>query len=91
MKKAKATTEKPLFKWQIEAYKRHANFTFFLPYQFLLLCKLLQVTPEEVIRDFTINLDCVSWEPEGRDIAKQHLINYLLNVVMVSVIISLMI
>lgn len=77
-KAAKAKTEKPILKWQTGAYKRHANFTFFLPYQFLLLCKLLKVTPEEVIRDFTINLDCGSWEREGKDIAKQHLINYFI-------------
>ncbi len=76
MKKTAQT--KPLLKWQTGAYKCRASFTFFLPYQFLLLCKLMEVTPEDVIRDFITNLDCGSWEREGKDKAKEHLINYFI-------------
>ena len=69
---------KPLLKWQTGDYKRHANFRFILPYQFLLLCKLMNITPEDVIRDFTIHLDCGSWNREGKELAKEHLINYFI-------------
>ena len=69
---------KPELKWQTGRYDRHAEFRFFLPYQFLLLCRLMDVTPEEVIRDFTDNLSCGSWKREGRDKAKEHLINYFI-------------
>jgi hypothetical protein len=46
---------KPNLKWQTGDYERHADFRFTLPYQFLLLCKLLNVTPEQVLRDFMDN------------------------------------
>lgn len=35
-------------------------------------------TPEKVIRDFADNLSCASWKREGRDKAKEHLINYFI-------------
>ncbi|WP_341838599.1 hypothetical protein WJU16_12300 [Chitinophaga pollutisoli] len=69
---------KPELKWQTGAYDRHAKIKFILPYQFLLLCKLVDKTPEEIIRDFTENLSCGSWKREGRDQAKEHLINYFI-------------
>lgn len=69
---------KPELKWQTGAYDRYAEFRFILPYQFLLLCRLMDVTPEQVIRDFTDNLACGSWKREGRDEAKVHLISYFL-------------
>lgn len=67
---------KPELKWQTGAYDRHAEVKFVLPYQFLLLCRLVEKSPEEIIRDFTDNLSCGSWKREGRDEAKEHLINY---------------
>jgi hypothetical protein len=69
---------KPELKWQTGEYDRHAEFRFILPYQFLLLCRLIDKTPEELIRDFTDNLSCESWKREGRDKAKEHLINYFI-------------
>jgi hypothetical protein len=76
--KEKSVVTKPLLKWQTGDYKRHANFRFILPYQFLLLCKLMNITPEDVIRDFTIHLDCGSWNREGKELAKEHLTNYFI-------------
>lgn len=38
----------------------------------------MDVTPEDVIRDFTDNLSCGSWKREGRDKAKEYLINYFI-------------
>jgi hypothetical protein len=85
MKKAMKTkkiknsvTAKPVLKWQTGDYKRHSSFSFILPYQFLLLSKLMDITPEDIIRDFANNLDCGSWDREGKDLAKEHLINYFI-------------
>ena len=69
---------KPTLKWQTGAYDRYGEFNFILPYQFLLLCRLMDITPDEVIRDFADNLSCGSWKREGRDKAKEHLINYFI-------------
>ena len=66
---------KPGKKWQTGDYDRYPHYEFILPYQFLLLCRLLDITPEGVINDFMENLSCGSWRREGRDKAKEHLIN----------------
>lgn len=77
-KKNPQARPKPTLKWQTGDYNRHAEFKFILPYPFLLLCRLVDKTPEELIRDFTDNLSCGSWKREGRDDAKAHLINYFI-------------
>lgn len=77
-KKRMQRKPQPALKWQTGVYNRRAEFNFMLPYQFLLLCRLVDKTPEEIIRDFTQNLSCGSWKREGRDNAKQHLINYFI-------------
>ena len=68
----------PALKWQTGEYDRDAAFKFVLPYQFLLLCRLVDKTPEDIIRDFADNLSCGSWKREGRDQAKEHLVNYFI-------------
>ncbi len=65
-------------KWQTGAYDRYAEFRFILPYPFLLLCRLMDITPEDLVRDFTDNLACGSAKREGRDKAKEHLVNYFI-------------
>ena len=65
-------------KWQTGKYDRYANFKIILPYQFLLLCKLMDVTPETVVLDFLCNLNCGSGKREGRDNAKAKLIEYFI-------------
>lgn len=67
---------KPRMKWQTGAYERHTDFRFVLPYQFLLLCRLMDITPDQVLTDFMDNLSCGSWKREGRDKAKEKLIDY---------------
>ena len=64
--------------WQTGAYERHADFRFILPFQFLLLCKLMDTTPQEVLADFMDNLSCCSWNREGRDNARAKLIDYFI-------------
>ena len=64
--------------WQIREYSRIAEFKLTIPQQFLMLCKLLNVTPRQMIVDFMDNLACSSWKREGRDIAKQKLVEYII-------------
>lgn len=69
---------KPIMKWQVGKYDRHAEFKFILPDQFLLLCKLMDVTPETVLLDFLDNLNCGSWKREGRENVREILIEYFI-------------
>jgi hypothetical protein len=64
--------------WQINEYARVQEFRFTLPHQFLLLCKLINIPPRQLILDFMDNLSCGSWKREGRDKAKEKLIEYFL-------------
>lgn len=77
-KKKLKNTAAPRLKWQTGEYDRNAAFKFMLPYPFLLLCKLVDKTPEDIIRDFVDNLSCGSWNRAGRDQAKEHLIHYFI-------------
>lgn len=77
--KAKSPTPKPELEWQTGEYSRDAEFKFLLPYQFLLLCKLMDVPPEDMVQDFMDNLSCGSWKRAGRDEAKEHLVNYFVS------------
>jgi hypothetical protein len=78
MKKQKLNTkkEKPELAWQSGKYNRSQQYSFHLPYNFLLLCGLWQVTPEDVLLDFMDNISFGSWKREGRDNAKLHLAEY---------------
>jgi len=86
MKRVSATTTKnktgknpaPSLKWQTGAYNRNIEIKCILPYQFLLLCKLMDITPEQLITDFMDNLSCGSWKRKGRDEAKKKLIDYFI-------------
>ena len=77
-KKTVSKKLKPDRKWQTGEYERFAKFKLSLPYQFLLLCKLMGITPRQVIIDFLDSLDCGSWKREGRDQAKEKLIDYFI-------------
>ncbi len=69
---------KPELKWQTGMYTRHPTYHFTLPYPLLLLCRLVDEEPERLLIDFMDNLSCSSWKREGRDEAKEHLINYFI-------------
>jgi hypothetical protein len=64
--------------WQHGKYNRRLNLNILLPYQLLLLCKLWDTAPEDLITDFLDNLSHSSWKREGRDFAKQKLVEYAL-------------
>lgn len=74
----KRRKSKPYFKWQTGAYARHAQYEFIIPDQFLMLCRLIDIPPCDILLDFMGNLACASWKREGRDLAKEHLINYFI-------------
>ncbi len=74
----KKKTIKPVMDWQVDEYARGQDFRFVLPYQFLLLCKLIAVPPKQLLLDFMDNLSCGSWKREGRDKAKEKLVEYFL-------------
>jgi hypothetical protein len=65
-------------KWQTGDFNRQAIFHFTLPYQFLLLCKLMDITPAQLLRDFMDNLSCGSWNREGREAVRKKLIEYFI-------------
>jgi hypothetical protein len=69
---------KPELKWQTGEYTRYPTFHFILPYPFLLLCRLTNTTPEQILYDFMENLSCSASNREGRDEAKQQLISYFI-------------
>lgn len=69
--------QKPILPWQVADFARKQDFHYHLPYSFLLLCKLWNTTPDTILTDFMDNLSCGSWKREGRDAAKEHLINYI--------------
>ena len=66
-------------KWQTGEYARMAEFHFWIPYQFLLLCKLMNVTPQDVVLRFMDTLDCGSWKREEiSEKARQLIIDYFI-------------
>ena len=69
---------KPRMPWQTGDYQRHANFRFILPYQFLLLCRIMNITPDQLLTDFMDDLSCGSWKRQGRERAKEKLIEYFI-------------
>ena len=79
-KPARAVQQKPrpVKKWQTGDYDRHATFSFILPYPFLLLCRLMETTPADIIRDFMENLSFGSWNREGREAARRQLSDYFI-------------
>jgi hypothetical protein len=78
MKKKQGRIHKPVMKWQTGNYNSTQTLTFDLPQQFLMICKLADVTPQQIISDFMDNLSCGSWKREGRDTARRLLVEYFI-------------
>ncbi len=70
------SSQKPALKWQTGDYDKHLEHRFALPFQFLLLCKLMNVTPVQILTDFMDNLAGGTWKREGRDKAREKLVEY---------------
>lgn len=78
MKKKKLRIRKPVMKWQTGAYQRSQTFKFELPPQFLMLCKLVNVAPEQMLTEFMDHLSFSSFRREGKDKARQALSEYFI-------------
>jgi len=68
----------PDMDWQTGPYARFARFNFILPYQFLLLCRLMEVTPERVLMDFMTQLGGEGTGPEEQDTTRAYLVHYFI-------------
>lgn len=69
---------KPPIKWQTGHYSRTQEFRFHLPYGFLLLCKLLNTTPNDMLHWFMENCSYSSFQSEDKEQARQHLQEYII-------------
>lgn len=78
MKKKKKRIRKPVMNWQTGDYKQAQTIRFDIPLQFLMLCRLVNITPKQLITDFMDNLSFGSWKREGRDRVKEILKEYFL-------------
>ena len=78
MSKKKNRIHKPVMKWQSGAYAANQQLTFEFPNQFLMLCKLANISPFQLLTDFIDNISCGTWKREGRDKAKSLLIDYFI-------------
>ena len=78
MKKNKNRIHKPVMKWQTGEYQPTQTLTFEFPLQFLMICKLANVSPQQLLSDFIDNLSNGSWKREGRGKARQQLAEYFI-------------
>ena len=78
MKKNKNRIHKPVMKWQTGELQQKQTFTFELPVQFLMICKIADVTPQQLLSDFIDNLSTGTWQREGRQKARQLLGEYFI-------------
>ena len=76
--KRKRGVLEPHMPWQKDEYSRLLELHTFLPYGFLLLCKLWNATPQTLLSDFMYNLAHGAWKREGRKAAKSMLVQYIL-------------
>lgn len=74
----KGYRKKPRLKWQKGAYERHVEYKFILPYEFLLICKLLDVEPQNVLSDFMNAVSCGSVNGKGKEGAVTKAVEYFL-------------
>lgn len=78
-KKNKRSGESPRLNWQTGLFAETQSMQFALPYGFLLLCKLWNISPRLLLGNFMNDLSCGSWNRENKDGAKTHLQQYILS------------
>jgi hypothetical protein len=66
----------PRYKWDTGSYQRDQEIRFILPWQFLYLCKLTEVTPHEVLDRFMNDLGQESWKRRENAGVRQALVEY---------------
>ena len=78
MKKKASRIHKPVISWQSGDYHPSQSLSFEFPQQFIMLCKLVGITPMQLLTDFVDNISCGSWKRQGRDAAKYFLVEYFI-------------
>lgn len=80
--KGKKPPEKPALdsrhEWDKGKYKRDQTIRFTLPWQFVYLCKLAEVPPDEVLDRFMNDLGHESWKRRENDAVREVLVNYFI-------------
>ena len=66
------------YKWDKGDYQQDQTLRFVLPWPFLYICKLTEVTPDEVLDRFTHDLGQGSWKRRENDAVRQALVDYFI-------------
>jgi hypothetical protein len=72
----KKPTLEARYKWDKDEYARDQTLRLILPWQFLFMCKLTGVTPDEVLDRFMNDLGQESWKRRANDGVRQALVDY---------------
>lgn len=76
---AKKEVPSPTYRWEKEGYEREQEMTFILPWQFLFMCRLVEVKPYEVLHRLQEDLGQENWlRKEDRSEAQQLLVEYFI-------------
>jgi hypothetical protein len=67
----------PRLPWQTGEFSRDLKLQLLLPYEFLLLCRILDKPPRVIISDFVEQLGQGTWNNESHELARQKLSEYL--------------
>ena len=78
MAKKKTRISRPVIKRQTGDFQQTQSLKLDLPLQLLMLCKVINVTPQQLITDFIDNLSFGTWKREGRERARELLKDYFL-------------
>jgi hypothetical protein len=76
--KKKKPKHKPRLPWQIDLYSEYISEEIRIPPQLLLICKLLSVPPIDLITDFLDNASLAAWKRQGREAAREKVMEYIL-------------
>jgi hypothetical protein len=77
-RKSRRKKVKPDLPWQVGKYARFITERHHIPYQLLLMCKLLDIPPMELVSDFFHNAALASWDREGKEDAREKVVEYLI-------------
>lgn len=69
---------KPRLPWQVGSYSEYISEEIRIPPQLLLICKLLCVPPMDLITDFLDNASLAAWKRNGRESAREKVMEYIL-------------
>lgn len=77
-KKPQRRKPKPSLPWQVGEYAEYRSEEIWIPPQLLLICKILDIPPMDLIDDFLNNAALAAWKREGNETAREKMIEYLM-------------